>query len=92
MNYVTISLIPIATFRLLFSLLVFCSYLYLNMNRACFVQDPRVADVLDEVVQEALDTGITGLCVNGTHEGDWEKVSMLRLDQTRQKMPVEDLI
>ena len=41
------------------------------------LQDPRLRDVLDEVVSEAAAAGVTGVCCCGTTPDDWEATCRL---------------
>ena len=41
------------------------------------LQDPRIADVLDEALSAAVRSGVTGTCCCATHPGDWEATRRL---------------
>ncbi len=41
------------------------------------LQDPRLSDVFDEVVRQAAQAGITGLCSCGTTPDDWPAINRL---------------
>ena len=41
------------------------------------LQDPRLSDVFDEVVRQAEQAGVTGLCSCGTTPDDWPAISRL---------------